>query len=63
MLSDLALIPLNLFGEYDIGRDKAIWLSIESAFSVGTGGSGLLGRQWLDDGAPAISAGMLWRRR
>jgi hypothetical protein len=63
VLSDLALIPLNLFGEYDIGRDKAIWLSIESAFSVGTGGSGLLGRQWLDDGAPAISAGMLWRRR
>jgi hypothetical protein len=63
VLSDLALIPLNLFGEFDIGRDKAIWLSIESAFSVGTGGSGLLGRQWLDDGVPAISAGMLWRRR
>jgi hypothetical protein len=63
LLFDLALLPVDFFGEYALGKDMAAWVSIGAAFSVGTNGSGLLGREWLGGGSPMISAGMLWRRR
>ncbi len=60
---DFALLPVNLFGEYSLGKDMAAWMSLRSAFSVGTEGSGLLARGWMGNGTPAISLGWLWRRK
>jgi hypothetical protein len=60
---DLALLPVNLFGEYSLGKDLGIWMSLRSAYSLGFGSSGLLPRGWMANGAPALSLGMVWRRR
>jgi len=59
--ADLALLPLDLVGEFSLSRDSAAWLSVSSAFAVGNGG--LLARGWMGNGAPAVSLGLLWRRR
>jgi hypothetical protein len=63
LLSDLILYPVEACAEYRFWKDAAIWLTIAPAFSIGSGGSGLLGRGWVSQGAPSFSAGMLWRRR
>jgi|GEM_PF-1920681 len=59
---DLALLPVYLFSEYRIGRSTAIWLSINAAYSLDTGTSGILGNGWMNNGAPALYAGLVWRR-
>jgi hypothetical protein len=63
LFCDLALLPVNFFGEYGLGKDRALWLSLGSAYSIGARGTGLLPSGWMGGGAPSISAGMLWRRR
>ncbi|HUW41264.1 MAG TPA: hypothetical protein VMV90_09645 [Rectinemataceae bacterium] len=58
---DLALLPVYLFCEYSLSRKAALWMSLSSAFSLGTGSSGILGREWMGDGVPALGAGVVWR--
>jgi hypothetical protein len=60
---DLALLPADIFFEYTLGKKMAAWISLSTAFSVGTGETGLLGRDWMAGQAPIVSAGLLWRRR
>ena len=59
---DLAVAPIDLFGEYRFEKDLALWLGVESKFSFGLD-SGILGREWIDRGIPSVSAGILWGRR
>ena len=61
--SDLALLPINLFGEYSLKKDMGVWMSLGLAYALGASENGLLGTGWMGGGAPALSVGVLWRRR
>ncbi|MGO8692360.1 MAG: hypothetical protein ACLQMF_01695 [Rectinemataceae bacterium] len=58
---DFALLPVYVFFDYSVARKAALWLSISAAYSLGTGSAGILGREWMGSGPPALSAGVLWR--
>jgi hypothetical protein len=57
---DIAILPIEAFCEYRFKSELTLWLSARGAYSIDS--SGLLGRGWLGNGTPDLSAGLLWRR-
>ncbi|MGA2545057.1 MAG: hypothetical protein ABSF43_00795 [Rectinemataceae bacterium] len=57
---DVAIIPIEAFFEYRLKSGPTLWLSVRGAYSINS--SGLLGRGWMGNGQPDLSAGLLWRR-
>jgi hypothetical protein len=58
---DVALLPVYLFFERSVAHNAALWMSVSSAFSLGTDSSGILGREWIGNGPPSLGAGVVWR--
>jgi hypothetical protein len=57
---DVALIPIEAFFEYSIKKGPTVWLSFRGAYAVNS--DGLLGRGWIGNGQPDLTAGIMWRR-